>query len=38
MSQEEIKALPVGVLAELPAKFTHIPVGDDTSDINNFRI
>ena len=35
MSQEDIDALPVDVLAELRAKLTPIPVGDDTSDINN---
>ena len=35
MIQEEIEALPVDVLAEIRAKLTPIPVGDDTSDINN---
>ena len=35
MVQEDIKSLPVDVLAELQAKLTPIPVGDDTSDINN---
>ena len=34
MSQEDIEALPVDVLAELRAKLTSIPVGGDTSDIN----
>ena len=35
MSQEDIGALPVDVLAELRSKLTPIPVGDDNFDINN---
>ena len=35
MSQEDIEALPVDLLSEPQAKLSHIPVGDDTSDINN---
>ena len=38
MSQEDIEALPFNVIAELRANLTPIPVGDDTSNINNFII
>ena len=37
-SQEYTEAFPVDVLEELRAKLTPIPVGDDTSDINNVII